>query len=1108
MKSDLTTTATTALAISPPVHFTPYAEPDFGTPTFRINKLSISLNPNDCIEYSQLSAWNADDSLVMFTKQGLTTGFQIVDPKIPGSYLHEHDYNTGSDGIGALSFNHYGAAPRWDPVNRLRIWFLSGVNTTTCTTTNGSFVLTNVATPQGLNIGDTVRVPGAGPNVTQGTVTYPGDLIGKVQSVVANQITLDVAATLTASGMLLKRSTRLCRYDLVPSGNLFNRTITAVKDFTEYYKFEEANGWEDMSDDGRWIAFHARVTGSKRGDPGDSGGNPTGTFNNDSAPRNHEIFAYDVVNNVKSPILQVEQSPLAIPPSQGGTAPIGWEPYGRLDCVDSLDWVAASPSGTYLTVQNNKRSYLAYPGDANSGWSKGTGLNCYQMNTGTYAGKLSATTGHGDPIIDSSGQEWFVQTWDSNVPFDGPWIVKLKYPEAVAWSGTPYTSGGASLANTYTSGKAQRLFNHGYSNIHISTRNTAEGDFCIISATDVFNGDGTVFTTGNVHNEIVKVFLDSKVDMGSFGIGDALHFERLCHHRSSNGNFASFSYYRNPFGNPSRHGDRIAYNSDFGSTSNASDMYIMDIDWFRAGRFTAKTWRQSPQITQYANRMGSHNGWWSIAQVNGADRTKDSIIAHGANTAANGWWGTDQFAGFNNYGNDTWRYDPNLWKWILDSVSDQSGYKDTDQTAQAKNIRRVETGVTSATVNIVTDSGSSNKYVNPGWTTGPGGTHIDIWDFLGVTKKYSALELSAVGASSVTFTSSVTVVDTDILYDTTLTPPPFPNWFSFKTKPWMGHPYGGVREDRVRNKVWVGSKNSSKPFLYTSHSMLYDPIAKTWTMPHQGTWLSVWNNVSLLAVTPGTRFDTPIPNAWANCAGVHITTNDELFRYGGSEPNYGSLGSSPHTWIMNCTTNIWTDYNAVPNPGTKQSPACWYDSKRNRVYLWGGFDGSGLPTSTMWYWDCVLHTWNTVSYSGPGPNPRGEVSSAYDATNDCALVAGGRFGSNSTDLFQTDSYLFHSDTNTWEGLGQVPFIWDQTKAANDGVAQSPMGGDNRLVYMAAPYSCFALLNVRLGKGPDIHEFNAFYDPHFIYLRVTDNVASPPPPPPTILGQVRIGIMRA
>lgn len=213
-------------------------------------------------------------------------------------------------------------------------------------------------------------------------------------------------------------SARFMRYRLTNGGRSGRSELVGC--FSEYANFQRDVSYEDLSDDGRYVALMGI-----------------------SADGKYELFAYDVIDRRKGAVLEVPD-PAAV------------------------DWAAVTPSGKYVVVQFG------------NGYARFWGMEAFERKTMDYAGKVNLTTGHGDLMMDAQGNEYMVQTNASNAWLlgDDHVIIRSRIPNGIVFD----SAGNPDEAATVASGATVPLLTlHWESAVHISCRNTDAPGWCVVS---------------------------------------------------------------------------------------------------------------------------------------------------------------------------------------------------------------------------------------------------------------------------------------------------------------------------------------------------------------------------------------------------------------------------------------------------------------------------------------------------------------------------------------------------------------------------------------------------------------------------------------------------
>jgi len=119
------------------------------------------------------------------------------------------------------------------------------------------------------------------------------------------------------------------------------------------------------------------------------------------------------------------------------------------------------------------------------------------------------------------------------------------------------------------------------------------------------------------------------------------------------------------------------------------------------------------------------------------------------------------------------------------------------------------------------------------------------------------------------------------------------------------------------------------------------------------------------------------------------------------------------TWAYDAAQNQWTNMTSGARPPGRRSPGMAYDSKADRMILFGGYDPLSNPNNNgvyndTWAYDFDTNTWTNMS-PPDGPSARWGMGFSYDSEIDRCILFGGTAGGN-----QTWAYDFTK--NTWSLL--------------------------------------------------------------------------------------------
>ena len=143
---------------------------------------------------------------------------------------------------------------------------------------------------------------------------------------------------------------------------------------------------------------------------------------------------------------------------------------------------------------------------------------------------------------------------------------------------------------------------------------------------------------------------------------------------------------------------------------------------------------------------------------------------------------------------------------------------------------------------------------------------------------------------------------------------------------------------------------------------------------------------------------------------VYDSESDRIIMFGGFD--FSNFKLVDETWAYDYNTNTWTNMNPRIHPTARNFQGMGYDSKADRVVMWGGagvrsaLQGPDKPA--VWTYDYNTNTWEQLESSKNGPAVRYYINPVYDAKADRIIMYGGYdYGNNET-------WLYDLNTNTWQ----------------------------------------------------------------------------------------------
>lgn len=185
--------------------------------------------------------------------------------------------------------------------------------------------------------------------------------------------------------------------------------------------------------------------------------------------------------------------------------------------------------------------------------------------------------------------------------------------------------------------------------------------------------------------------------------------------------------------------------------------------------------------------------------------------------------------------------------------------------------------------------------------------------------------------------------------------------------------------------------------VFGGHDALYN-YGDTWALSLSGE--PAWTDLHPGGSPPGPR--------WGHVA-IHDRARNQMVLHGGWDHNYSGV-----TRVLDLSGDpTWSEPGGLGVPGPdRHTYAAAYDSRRNRIVLFGGSDGRSYFNDT---WALRLGdrpSWNRLETAGDPPPPRRLAEAIYDPLRDRLIVFGGFDGTLYNDLWE----LTFADIPTWKQI--------------------------------------------------------------------------------------------
>jgi hypothetical protein len=197
--------------------------------------------------------------------------------------------------------------------------------------------------------------------------------------------------------------------------------------------------------------------------------------------------------------------------------------------------------------------------------------------------------------------------------------------------------------------------------------------------------------------------------------------------------------------------------------------------------------------------------------------------------------------------------------------------------------------------------------------------------------------------------------------------------------------------------LYAGAVSDGKIFDYAPRdTWVFDMKTKTWTqMKSQGPAYSFGHSM------------------------VYDSESDCMIIFGGV--NVDAKLAMNDTWAYDYNTDTWTEMKPAVRPPARNFQSMVYDSKADRVIMWGGGAWTDAESDkSLWVYDYNTDTWEERKPSG-GPSVRSFQNMAYDSKADRIILYGGYTGSIETKfIFQlynsSETWAYDYNLNTWTML--------------------------------------------------------------------------------------------
>ncbi len=168
----------------------------------------------------------------------------------------------------------------------------------------------------------------------------------------------------------------------------------------------------------------------------------------------------------------------------------------------------------------------------------------------------------------------------------------------------------------------------------------------------------------------------------------------------------------------------------------------------------------------------------------------------------------------------------------------------------------------------------------------------------------------------------------------------------------------------LNTNTWTAMNPAKHPSGRNGSQMAYIPtidrvlLCGGWTdgfEPSADTWLYDYNHDTWKEVNPPLK-----PSYRFFGSMVYVSSIDRVLMYGSQAPATGVMAD---LWSFDPKTLTWEELHPATDPGTRVAYGMAYDSKADKVVLFGGSleDSYGPFTDETWLYDPQTNTWTNVT---------------------------------------------------------------------------------------------------------------------------------------------------
>lgn len=229
----------------------------------------------------------------------------------------------------------------------------------------------------------------------------------------------------------------------------------------------------------------------------------------------------------------------------------------------------------------------------------------------------------------------------------------------------------------------------------------------------------------------------------------------------------------------------------------------------------------------------------------------------------------------------------------------------------------------------------------------------------------------------------------------------------------------------LNTNSWEDLKSSVEPSPRYWHAMSYDSESDRvilfggtpdGNLRLNDTWAYDYLSNTWINITPAIA-----PSPRNSHAMAYDSQNDKIILFGGG---IGTGIGNNETWTYDYNANKWTKMTPSKSPSARWYHDMSYDSRDDRIILFGGDTTGNLLSDETWVYDYNKNQWTNMTTS-VRPSPRRGTAMSYDFWNGQTILFG---GANNTSQFN-DTWRYDLRNNKWLNMKPSsipPISWKHT----------------------------------------------------------------------------------